>query len=545
MTATLTDRVQVGPASRPSLILPRFGTPRNPSRPTRGGEVAEVARRLGKPLMPWQRHAVDVALEIDPETGELWYEEVVLTVPRQSGKTTLILALMVWRCIVMPGSFDPAIPQTVTYLAQSGKMARRKLEREFARIMRSAKSLEEIRQLSRERPERLHQWKLSMNNGSENIYFGSGSYLQIEAPTGTGSHGDVLDMSVIDEAFSHEDDLVEQAVDAASVTRRSPQSCVVSTAGNERSVYLARKVLGGRKACLDGGDSRTCFMEWSVPDDLPHDDPAVWAEYLPAYGHTITEKRLRSRLEKAMRNPDEVDEEGFEPGLAGFKRGYLNQWPKWPVLRTGNENAVIGTVTWDVAADLTPSPLGGGRLALSWSVSADRDVAAVGFVGERPDGRRHGQVLQVDDGTEWVPARLVKAAKGAGARFVALGYNPKTGAALLPQIEAAFKKAGISLGTGKESKLIKVGGQQYIAACGAYFDGVTAVNDDGERAPQILHSNQDWLNKAVLSAGWSTARQWVSKAHDISPLEQQTIALWALETAPVDERTELTGSLMS
>jgi phage terminase large subunit-like protein len=112
--------------------MPLFGTPRDYSRETYGHEVAEVAKRLGKPLMPWQRYAADVALEIDPDTGELWYEEVDITVPRQSGKSTLILALMVWRCVIMARRLGR---QTVTYLAQKGNAARRKLEREFIPIL--------------------------------------------------------------------------------------------------------------------------------------------------------------------------------------------------------------------------------------------------------------------------------------------------------------------------------------------------------------------------------------------------------------------------
>ena len=203
--------------TRTGLVLPRFGTSRNFDRPTYGHEVAEVAKRLGKPLMPWQRHAVDVALEYDPLTGELWYEEVDITVPRQSGKTTLILALFIWRCIYMAQRLNE--PQTCTYLAQTGKHARRKLEREFIPTLRRSRGLREVPH-SRSRPVKPTDWKPSMNNGSEHILFGTGSYLQIEAPTGTGSHGDVLDMPVIDEAFSHLGDLVDQAVDAASVTRR-------------------------------------------------------------------------------------------------------------------------------------------------------------------------------------------------------------------------------------------------------------------------------------------------------------------------------------
>ncbi len=51
---------------------------------TLGPRVAETAEALGAPLMPWQRHLVDVVLEADPETGLLARREVVVTVPRQA-----------------------------------------------------------------------------------------------------------------------------------------------------------------------------------------------------------------------------------------------------------------------------------------------------------------------------------------------------------------------------------------------------------------------------------------------------------------------------
>ena len=41
--------------------------------------------------MPWQRQVADVALELD-DAGRFAYPLVVITVPRQSGKTTLLRA---------------------------------------------------------------------------------------------------------------------------------------------------------------------------------------------------------------------------------------------------------------------------------------------------------------------------------------------------------------------------------------------------------------------------------------------------------------------
>ena len=61
----------------------------------------------------------DVALERHPETGKLMYREVRLTVPRQSGKTTMLLALILTRALGAPD-------QDIRYTAQSGLDARKK-----------------------------------------------------------------------------------------------------------------------------------------------------------------------------------------------------------------------------------------------------------------------------------------------------------------------------------------------------------------------------------------------------------------------------------
>src|SRR5262252_3191012 len=81
-------------SSSPSPIL---ATPRS-DRQSYGGAVAKLARAMGKPMMPWQRHVADVALEIDAD-GRFVYNLVLVTVPRQSGKTTLFGAVLDHRAI--------------------------------------------------------------------------------------------------------------------------------------------------------------------------------------------------------------------------------------------------------------------------------------------------------------------------------------------------------------------------------------------------------------------------------------------------------------
>ena len=56
---------------------------------------------MGKPLMPWQQGVLDVGLEIDVD-GQFCYSLVLVTVPRQSGKTTAFGAVMDHRAIKIP-----------------------------------------------------------------------------------------------------------------------------------------------------------------------------------------------------------------------------------------------------------------------------------------------------------------------------------------------------------------------------------------------------------------------------------------------------------
>ncbi|CAB4135528.1 hypothetical protein UFOVP287_36, partial [uncultured Caudovirales phage] len=75
--------------------------------------------------MPWQSAIADIALEmeLDQNTGLLVpaYREVNILVPRQCGKTTLMLSMELHRALLW------GKPQTIGYTAQTGWDARRKL----------------------------------------------------------------------------------------------------------------------------------------------------------------------------------------------------------------------------------------------------------------------------------------------------------------------------------------------------------------------------------------------------------------------------------
>lgn len=526
MTATKT--VRAGAKSRPQrrepleFVPPLHGTKRNPQRETYGAEVGEVARRLRKPLMPWQQYAADVALEIDPDTGDLWYEEVVITVPRQSGKTTLILALLVWRCIVMSRRIGR---QTCTYLAQKGNAARKKLEREFAPSLRDARGLKEVPH-SRARPRLATEWRLSMNNGAEHILFGTGSYLQIGAPTETASHGDVLDMPVIDEAFAHQNDLVEQAVDAAAITRRSAQTYIISTAGNRRSRFLWLKVLGGRTLVASGRtDSRRCYLEWSLPLDVAYDDEDAWWNYLPALGRTITIERLRAKLDKALANPDlKIDEDDEEPGLPGFRRGYLNQWVEVPDLGSDDFEPEVPMDEWErcgVAARGLPDDNIIGEVALGVAVGIDGVTAALALAGRTDDGMIQVEVLDSMPGTWWLEKRTMGLCSEHAPRAVSWPHGGPA-RAVSPEIMRGARG----------NLTLPINGRDWSAACEAFRALV--------KTGRLVHLDDPLLADAISGAvrrdvgqGWEFDLR--SSRADIVPLLAAIAAVRSIETAPEPE----------
>ena len=96
---------------------PTAATPRT-DRATFGGDVADTARMLGVPFMGWQALAADRTME--HESGRLVYREVGLSIDRQAGKSTVILAVAVRRMLAAPDRW-------LTYTSASRLAARRKL----------------------------------------------------------------------------------------------------------------------------------------------------------------------------------------------------------------------------------------------------------------------------------------------------------------------------------------------------------------------------------------------------------------------------------
>ena len=476
---------------------PRFATPRNPERATFGHLVAEVAVRLGTPLMPWQQYVADVAFEYDADGFA--YDEVDVWVPRQSGKTTLIMSKTLMRLILMVRSHGP---QRSTYVAQKRLDARKKFERDFAPTLRRAgKAFPEVDH-PRMRPKGDSQWRLSLNNGSEAIEFGTGSWWQIGVPDDSGGHGDTLDDATIDEARFQETSEVEEGLRPSQATRRDAQLWVDSTAGTggsfgtKNSIYLWRKVTAGRKA----SEGRVAYFEWSAPEDADDvaswGDPAVWRMCMPALGLTIEESFVRGEWERALRSGQE--------GIDVFRRAYLNQWPEIPTVPEDRAVAAFDMDVWATLAD--PAGERGSTPAFGVAVAPDRSWAAIGAAWARPDGLEQVELVEYRPTTTWVKQRVGELEARWGAKTVA----HEDAIDLLPDPDPEQKLSGP---------------EQRRAHHGF---------DDAFTAKTLRHDNAPALNTSVRAAQWR--KQGDSRvldrsgSVDISPLHAVALALHALRS---------------
>lgn len=329
--------------------------------------------------MPWQRAWNDVVGEIDPETGLLAYREDRAGTPRQSGKTSDILARMVHRALACGNRRLPfgIEPQNIRYGAQTGSDARKKWQDDWLPILRRSR----LHAFCRER----------LANGHEALLFINGSRQDLLASTDTSGHGGTIDMGLLDEVFAHKDARYEQSVLPAMLTRPQPQLAMYSTAGTPTdSPFWYGKVLHGRKLVekqIDDVSARRgiAYLEFSAPDDADPFDPHVWWDCMPALGYTITEDSVRSALESMLADP--------ERGVNEFKRAYLNQW----VSSMGDP--IVPIDLWNaLSLDKAPRP---AWVVLGLDVAPKDAHASVVACGEGSDGLV-STVVEHGDGVAWL-----------------------------------------------------------------------------------------------------------------------------------------------
>lgn len=456
---------------------PRFATARRPWRPTSLDHLTTIGREIGQLPMPWQVQVLSVAGEmltveeceaLGVPFGTPAYREVWITVPRQAGKTTIVLIMLVDRGIDAGGRWRRA--QRSLYTAQTGKAARKKLLTDMEPTMRLSASID--RRMGR----------TLRGVGHELVQFVNGGQITPGNNTESASHGETLDFGVIDEAFDDVDDRREQAMIPAMATKPMAQILGVSTAGTPASLYLNRKVKIGREAVAADKGRGVAYFEWSAaPEDDPYDEKVWWATH-PALGFTVPIDVMRHAAQSM--------------GGAEFKRAWLN------VQSERGASRHIPAAAWaDVCGDHMAFPDDEAKV-IAVDVAADRSRGSIAL------GNTATSVVQLTDceaGTGWIVDRVEAIKKLVGG-----------------SVSVVYDGAGPAANIGRDqTDWTPVGGHEMTAACSDFYD---AVVSGGIKVRTAALLDAALIDAEVRRTGdrWAWSRSM--SAGDISPLVAATLA---------------------
>jgi phage terminase large subunit-like protein len=288
---------------------PSWTSPHVPGATSDGGAVSRFAKDMfGVPLMPWQTEALTIALQ-SAEQRRL-YRDVTVTVPRQSGKTTLVLMLALWTLLGGEG-------RRVVYAAQSRIAARQKLLTGWWPAVRASGVGD--------------RFSVFRASGNEALNCDNGSSLVLMSSDEHGGHGEVADLVILDECWSYPDSRVEMSARPMMSTRPNAQLWAVSTAGKAEDSWWWDR-LDAARTCADlAMPSGQCLIEYSASPEADPFDEKGWPAYMPALGNTVEIEPLRQDLE------------GMGPSM--FSRAYMNRRPNIE----GEGWAVISKEVWEAA----------------------------------------------------------------------------------------------------------------------------------------------------------------------------------------------------
>lgn len=325
------------------FVLPRLETkPPSAVAGTHGGDAAEwLSEVYGMELFAWQRYALDRALEHDAD-GKLVWSTCLITVGRQSGKSTLSRGLILWR---MHNAELFGEPQTVLHVSNKRATA--------MEIMRPAAYWAQE-----------HYGKSCVRWGNERAGITIGENRWIVAASNENSGvGFSCTMAFIDEAWQVRRSVVDESIAPTMIMREQAQLYLVSTAGDSQSDLMLTYRGRALDRLEDEDAASVLLLEWSAPPEASPELVSTWRWGSPEW----SDKREKF-LSEQFNNVEE----------ASFRREYLNQW-------VVSANSWLKPAWWRDTISDEPLPTEG-----VWSVVVESDfdgmAHAVAIAAPNPDG---------------------------------------------------------------------------------------------------------------------------------------------------------------
>ena len=443
--------------------------------------VRDRCKALGIGFDPWQHGIGSIALGKRADGSyAASVGGVVISIPRQTGKTYLFGWMVFALCMISPGL-------TVIWTAHRTRTSNETFEkmRTMAGKAKVAPYIETVRS----------------TNGEQLVRFKNGSRILFGArEQGFGRGFDQVDILVLDEAQI----LTEAAMtDMVPATNAAPNGLVLMM-GTPPRPKDPGEVFTNRRADALAGDEDTAYVEFSADRGSKIIDWDQLAKANPSFPHR-TSRTAILRMQKLLGSDINFYREayGIWDDLGGGSRAISAD--EWRDL--GVTEAPQGVKSFGVAFSVDGSrvAVGGSRL--------HEDGVHVELVGAHSGEMSSGVAALAD----WLAERWRDAAQ--------IVISGRTGA---PALEQALRQRGVPA-----KVLILPSTGQYLAACSMTLDAVrdgtlTHLATDGQAALDDSVAVCDRKKRAADGAwGWEAT----TPDGDETPLEAVSLALWAAKTS--------------
>ncbi|WJZ27809.1 terminase large subunit [Arthrobacter phage 1191A] len=435
-------------------------------------QVANQMRKMNTPLDEWQRGLLTAVLG---KRGDGQYAcgigGAVISIPRQSGKTYTIGALVFALCLANPGilvlwSAHRVRTHNETFKSMGSLAERKEISPFVSRVLTGA--------------------------GTEAIEFTNGSRVLFGArESGFGRGFAKVDVLVLDEAQILTARAMEDMVPA---TNAAPNGLVLMMGTPPRPIDPGEVFTSRREAALSGDDEDVLYVELSADDNSTADDRKQWAKANPSYPHRTTDTAIL-RMKKLLGSVD------------SFRREALGIWD------SESRISLFAPGLWE-AGERSERPAGLEVGSLAIAVSLDLRFSAIVAGSKNADGV-WVKPLHHGPGTKDVVDRAVELQSAHGVDVVIDGRGP--GAVLIPHLE----RAGVKLHIASTGDVLD-----------AFSCMETRIND-GEFlhfvAPELDRAAVGAVRRSV---GDRSALGRKKSEADISPLEASSLAAWFVDIGP-------------
>lgn len=454
-------------------------------------DVRTKGAELGFHFDPWQDGAGQIALgkRADGKYAAT-VGGVVISIPRQVGKTFLVGALLMVMCVLFPGL-------KVIWTAH--------------RIRTSTNTFRSMQGYARRRRVAPHIAQVRMGAGDQEIRFTNGSMIIFGArEQGFGRGFDEVDMIVFDEAQI----LTEKALDdmiATANQSRHPHGALLFYMGTPpRPIDPGEVFTNKRNRALAGEADDMAYIEFSADPDADPDDQEQWRVANPSYPHR-TPKEAMLRMRANLLSDESFLREGL--GIWDANKG----------------SGVIPGPSWKAQRDQTSKAV--DRLTLGVECGPDLAFASIALAGQREDGDWHFELDEDQHtkgrGAAWLVPHLEKTLRlNPDIRAVVVDVAGPV-KAMLEQFQPnrwRFKHTSIEVTPVKVAEL--------GTGCTQVLDGIVTG--------WLWHIDQPQFTAAALPAGkrplgdtgmWVWSRKLAES--DITPIQAGTLALIGAQLAKV------------